>query len=323
MAGAGPVRDAAGAGDRARSDGYFRAIERAGLAGPLFFLSFASLAAAGSPVTDRLPLLLPVLLLLALGLGWLVVRYQRRQLRRQKQTAQVHETAQQEALAAALVAQEDERQRIAAELHDGVGTILALAKLHLYAPGHPPAPEASALIDQAVAEVRRISRNLQPATLQQLGLGQALRALVQAVPPASDGRGSEVHLEQEGPVGRLIPSHELMVYRIAQELLANGLVHAHAPHIVLRVSTGPGLLTLTYSDDGRGFDLAALEELPPPGPHGQSVGMGLINLRSRVAVLGGRLYYHSEPGVGTRVEAMLPVKLLPNGNSATTFILNS
>ena len=96
--------------------------------------------------------------------------------------AQLQEAAQQQALAAALVAQEDERQRIAAELHDGVGTILALAKLHLYAPGSQPSPEASALIDQAVAEVRRISRNLQPATLQQLGLAQALRALVQAVP---------------------------------------------------------------------------------------------------------------------------------------------
>ena len=229
----------------------------------------------------------------------------------------MQEAAQQQALAAALVAQEDERQRIAAELHDGVGTILALAKLHLYAPGSPPAPEASALIDQAVAEVRRISRNLQPATLQQLGLGQALRALVHAVP--SDN-GPEVQLEQSGVLGRLIPSHELMVYRIAQELLANGLMHAEARHIVLRVTAAPGLLTLTYSDDGQGFDLATLEEMPPPGPHGQAVGMGLINLRSRVAVLGGQLSYHSEPGVGTRVEATLPVTLLGPVSSPTSSI---
>ena len=135
-------------------------------------------------MTNLLPLLLltPTLLLLALGLVWFVVRYQRGQLRQQQELALVHEAAQHQALAAALVAQEDERQRIAAELHDGVGTILALAKLHLYAPGSLPSPEASDLIDQAVAEVRRISRNLQPATLQQLGLAQALRALVQAVP---------------------------------------------------------------------------------------------------------------------------------------------
>ena len=269
-----------------------------------------------------LPLLLltPTLLLLVLGLVWFVVRYQRGQLRQQQELAQVQEAAQQQALAAALVAQEDERQRIAGELHDGVGTILALAKLHLFAPGSPPSPEASALIDQAVAEVRRISRNLQPATLQQLGLAQALRALVQAVPA---DHGPEVRLEQEGQLGRLIPPHELMVYRIAQELLTNGLVHAHAPHILLRVGATPGLLTLTYSDDGQGFDLAALEELPPPGPHGQPVGMGLINLRSRVAVLGGQLHYHSEPGVGTRVEAILPVTLLPAGTPTPTFTLNS
>ena len=271
-------------------------------------------------MTNLLPLLLltPTLLLLALGLVWFVVRYQRGQLRQQQELTLVHEAAQHQALAAALVAQEDERQRIAAELHDGVGTILALAKLHLYAPGSRPSPEASDLIDQAVAEVRRISRNLQPATLQQLGLAQALRALVQAVPTDS---GPEVRLEQEGLLGRLIPPHELMVYRIAQELLTNGLLHAAASHILLRMSAVPGLLTLTYSDDGQGFDLAALEELPPPGPHGQPVGMGLINLRSRVGVLGGQLHYHSEPGVGTRVEAILPVTLLPASASNPTFSL--
>ena len=273
-------------------------------------------------MTNILPLLLliPTSLVLVLGLVWFVVRFQRTQLRQQHEVAQLHEAAQQQALAAALVAQEDERQRIAGELHDGVGTILALAKLHLYAPGSPPSPEASALIDQAVAEVRRISRNLQPATLQQLGLIQALRALVQAVPTDN---GLEVRLEHEGLLGRLIPPHELMVYRIAQELLTNGLLHAEAPHIMLRISAEPGLLTLIYSDDGQGFDLAALEELPPPGPHGQPVGMGLINLRSRVAVLGGQLHYYSEPGVGTRVEAILPVTLLPAGTPSPTFTLNT
>jgi two-component system NarL family sensor kinase len=115
-----------------------------------------------------------------------------------------------------------------------------------------------------------------------------------------------------------------MVYRIAQELLANGLTHAEAGHIVLKVSVSPGLLVLTYTDDGHGFDLATLEEMPPPGPHGQAVGMGLINLRSRVAVLGGQLSYHSQPGVGTRVEATLPVTLLgptPSPNSSITFTL--
>lgn len=257
-----------------------------------------------------LPVLLatPTLLLLVLALVGFLMRYQTSRLRQQRELAQVLETAQQQALTAALVAQEDERQRIAGELHDGVGTILALAKLHLYAPGSVPAPEASHLIDQAVAEVRRISRNLQPATLQQLGLTQALRALVQAIPT---DQGLDVRLEQdEPPLERYIPSHELMVYRIAQELLANGLRHAQARHICLKIKVEPSLLTLIYTDDGQGFDPAMLEELPAPSPHGPAVGMGLINLRSRVAVLGGQLRYHSTPGGGTQVEAMLPVTRL-------------
>ena len=81
-------------------------------------------------MTNFLPLLLltPTLLLLVLGLVWFVVRYQRGQLRQQQELAQMQETAQQQALAAALVAQEDERQRIAAKLHDGVGTSCATPK---------------------------------------------------------------------------------------------------------------------------------------------------------------------------------------------------
>jgi signal transduction histidine kinase len=265
---------------------------------------------------DLLPIVLltPTLLLLTVGLVWFVLRHQRMLLAQEREVSRLQDTAQHQALAAALVAQEDERQRIAGELHDGVGTILALAKLHLYAPGSAPPPEACLLIDQAVAEVRRISRNLQPATLQQLGLSQALRALMQAVPAE---HGPAVHLEQEGELGRLIPPHELMVYRITQELLANGLAHAGAQNITLRIEAKPGTLTLTYFDDGQGFDLAQLQELPPPGPHGQPVGMGLINLRSRVAVLGGKINYFSEPGVGTRVEVVLPVTVSATSDSSS------
>ena len=279
-----------------------------------------------TPVLLLSPLLLPlltvtlVLVLLVLGVVVLLVRGQRQHYRAQQALNAAYQLAQQEALAAALVAQEDERQRIASELHDGVGTILALAKLHLYAPGVPRLPDVSGLLDPASPEVRRISRNLQPAALQQMGLVQALQSLALAVPAES---GTQVSVESPPLPGRLIPAHELMVYRIAQELLTNGLRHAQARHIRLEMSATPAGLRFTYADDGTGFDLAALEEQPAPGPHGQPVGMGLINLRSRVAVLGGQLHYRSEPGTGTRVEAVLPVTALPADASTPTFSLNS
>ena len=263
-----------------------------------------------TPVLLLSPLLLPlltvtlVLVLLVLGVVVLLIRGQRQHYHAQQALNAAYQLAQQEALAAALVAQEDERQRIASELHDGVGTILALAKLHLYAPGVPPLPDVSNLLDQAITEVRRISRNLQPAALQQMGLVQALQSLALAVPPEG---GTTVSVEALPLPGRLIPAHELMVYRIAQELLSNGLRHAQARHIRLALSATPTRLRFTYADDGTGFDLAALEEQPAPGPHGQPVGMGLINLRSRVAVLGGLLRYESAPTAGTRVVAEMPV----------------
>jgi signal transduction histidine kinase len=262
-------------------------------------------------MNELLPLFLvtPTLLLLVLGLVGFVLRHQRMLLRQQREVSILQENAQQQAIAAALVAQEAERQRIAAELHDGVGTILALAKLHLHMDGPRPSPEATALIDQAVAEVRRISHNLQPAALQQLGLVQAMQALVMAVPPEG---APHVELAQQGEVARLLPAHELMVYRIAQELLTNGLRHAHAQRVrlLVRCDTATSMLTLTYTDDGVGFDPSALLDRPPPSPQASNSGMGLINLRSRVAVLGGQLTYQSQPGKGTRVEVMMPVVFL-------------
>ena len=261
-------------------------------------------------VSLLMPVLLAtaLLLLLVLGVVLLLVRGRRQHYQQRQLLAQAQEAAQQQALAAALVAQEDERQRIAGELHDGVGTILALARLHLFAAGTPLLPEVVALIDQSITEVRRISRNLQPATLQQLGLVPALRALAQAVPL---GSGPAVRIAAPPLPGRLAPAHELMVYRIAQELLSNGLRHAQARHIVLEITPSATHLLLIYTDDGTGFDLPALDEQPAPSPRNHPAGMGLINLRSRVAVLGGQLRYESAPTQGTRVVAELPVEYRP------------
>ncbi|SMB90378.1 histidine kinase [Hymenobacter roseosalivarius DSM 11622] len=254
-----------------------------------------------------LPFLLitPILLLLAGGIIVFVIRDQRRRLRQQLQMQQLREDAQQQALEAALLAQEEERQRIAADLHDGVGTTLAIAKMHLHALGDPArTKEATDLLDQVITEVRRISRNLLPAALQKFGLPFALDALARTVPP--DGH-TKVIIEQDGTPRRLDPGLELIVYRIAQELLGNGLKHAQASLLRIAVDFQPQQLSLHYSDNGVGFNPIANDVLPALGTR---TGLGLTNLRSRVAVLRGTLHHESAPGDGTRVWITLPLPYL-------------
>ncbi|MCC2548178.1 sensor histidine kinase [Hymenobacter sp. BT175] len=254
-----------------------------------------------------LPILLttPLLLLLVVSIIAFVLRYQRRLFVQQQQLRDAHEQAQQQALEAALLAQEDERRRIAADLHDGVGTTLAIVKLHLRTLG--PADytqEAAALLDQAIGEVRRISRNLLPAALQKFGLSFALEALVRTVP---EGGPTRVVLAQKGTPRRLHAQHELIIYRVVQELLGNGLRHAQASTITLDVHFEADQLTFRYADDGVGFDPEQYEGLPPVGSRS---GLGLTNLRSRVAVLRGVMRHESAPGAGSQVWISFPVPYL-------------
>lgn len=263
-----------------------------------------------------LVLVTPILLLLALGIVGFVVRYQRRLIQQQLEMQELHEASQQQALEAALLAQEEERRRIAGDLHDGVGTTLAIVKLHLNTLDQPDlTQEASALLDQAINEVRRISRNLLPAALQKFGLPFALEALARTVP--ADGP-THVTIEQVGDPRRLDAKYELIVYRVVQELLGNGLRHAHAAHIRIMVDFGTDYLALRYTDDGVGFDPTVPDQPPAPGVRS---GLGLTNLRSRVGVLRGTLRHESAPGQGTQVWISLPIAYLAKIQTAPSFVL--
>ncbi|AYA37097.1 sensor histidine kinase [Hymenobacter oligotrophus] len=262
-----------------------------------------------SPLLKTVLLVTPVLLVLAVGIVGFVLRYQRRLLLQQEEMRHEREQAQSQALEAALFAQEEERRRIAADLHDAVGTMLSIVKLHLSAmPESAATSEMSAMLDQAISEVRRISRNLLPAVLEKFGLSFALETLCRAVPEG----GPRVVLQQVGEPRRMSAKHELAVYRVVQELIGNGLKHAQATEIVVRLQFGPDRLGIEYADNGIGFSLAATEVQPAPGSRS---GLGLTNLRSRVIVLRGILRHESAPGTGTRVWISFPAAYLP---AATT-----
>jgi PAS domain S-box-containing protein len=203
-------------------------------------------------------------------------------------------------------AQEDERARIAGDLHDStVQTLTAIARrlqtLALQAPDPAGAlrSELTLLADAAQAEadeVRRLSRNLRPSVLDHLGLAAGLEQL------AADLRVQhyEVTLHVDGDAARLPDHARTALFRIAQEALTNVRRHSMARSVGIHLSLGGRDVTLSVADDGHGFDAAA----PRPGP---SAHMGLAGMRERATILGGTLEVFSRLGGGTRIVAQLPL----------------
>jgi signal transduction histidine kinase len=202
--------------------------------------------------------------------------------------------------------QEDERRRIAQELHDGpLQTLVHICRLidSLGAGGQAAAPAPADLAqlrsttESVVAEVRQISRGLRPPLLDDLGLLAALQRLCDDVERRA---GVAVSLRVHGPVPRLAPPVELTVYRIAQEALSNVDRHAGASTVEVRLWTGDDRLELRVIDDGEGFDAG-------PGGATSKGTLGLAGMSERAALVGGSLQVYSQPGGGTTVAAAVPV----------------
>lgn len=262
--------------------------------------------AAPAEITFSWLLFSAVLLMLLLGAGLVVflVIYQRRLLQQQQRLRATEAAYQQQLLAATIEAQEHERARIGRELHDGIGTTIATAKLlvHRLVQNRPDAEADTAelldmvadILGTAVQDTRRISHNLYPAVLTHFGLAEALRHLVAVSDEASQ---LHVQLVLEYPAPLPLPQ-ELALYRICQELVNNALKHARgARHLRLSLQQQPAQLLLTVADDGCGFDRAAL----PSG------GAGLRSIDTRVRMLGGQLLHEPAPaGDGTCIRIEVP-----------------
>ena len=193
----------------------------------------------------------------------------------------------------ALAAREAERQRLARELHDGVGQLLASAAFRLGQVEEPGLRPIRQLVESAVSEIRRLARNLGPAPLRDLGLVAAARLLGRELA----GRSGVKVLVEGVDVPRDLPAGiSLEVYRVLQEALSNVERHAGASNVTVRLEGLRGRLRLLVRDDGRGFD----PDAPP------RKGLGLGHLRERAALLGGTLRLSSAPGAGTTVDLAVP-----------------
>ena len=208
--------------------------------------------------------------------------------------------------ARAISAQEMERKRLARELHDGVGQILSGVKFRLEAlPAEIPLKGKAAdkivkvggFLSRAIAEVRRVSQNLMPSELVDLGLEPALRTLCREF---KERAGVPVTLQAVKVPAAIAPELGLALFRIAQEALNNAGKHSKATLISVTLSRKGGELVLLVSDNGVGFK--------PGGKRPQTArGIGLGSMRERAELLGGSLELQSKPGAGTTLSVRIPL----------------
>lgn len=209
------------------------------------------------------------------------------QLQREKEVDSLHTM---------LLTQEDERRRIAMDLHDGIGVILNTARLKLTRLERDIMDDtkrgvvhtAQEMLEKASSEVRRVSQNMMPGVLTKLGLADGLEDLADKV---SDSDQVKVHYQHNIPNLRFHEDLEVTIYRIAQELLNNALKHSKASKIHLEVRYRNDFLSLHYRDNGVGFDQAKLD----------FKSTGLESIRTRVRFLEGNVKFDSAPGKGMSV----------------------
>ena len=204
--------------------------------------------------------------------------------------------------------QEDERRRLSRELHDQIGQSLTAAKINVDVVRRATSPglagrldETVAILDDLLGQVRQISLDLRPPSLDDLGLVPALRSWLD-----EQGRRASVSVRfsAEGIPETLDPEIQITCFRIAQEAITNAVRHAAATEIEIALRCARGKkLQLLARDNGIGFDARPAQA--------QAVDLGLIGIRERAALVGGRAKITSSPSKGTTIQVSLPLTLRP------------
>ncbi|MEM6769108.1 MAG: tetratricopeptide repeat protein [Bacteroidota bacterium] len=237
-------------------------------------------------------------------IGFLLLRsrlkYQHSEARRMKveraaEVNQLRQEAELGSLRSMIQGQEAERRRVAKDLHDGLGGLLATVKAHLSTEA-ATSNESNKLIDRACTEVRRIAHNMMPQTLALSGLSGA----VQDIAAQLNQRGLDTEVELIGqPDLRLDDEGQATLLRIIQELTHNVVKHAQASKLFIQLLDQPRQLLLTVEDDGVGFNADYMRH--------NGGGLGLNSIDARVTYLKGHLQYDSSPGHGTTVTLTIPL----------------
>jgi signal transduction histidine kinase len=203
-------------------------------------------------------------------------------------------------------AQESERRHIARELHDVIGQAMAVTQVNLEVL-RQAFPDRSAqlliedtlsMLEEALHQVRGLALDLRPRILDDVGLAAAVRGLVDRL-TARTAIAVDYRIE---PLETLPAEVQTACFRIVQEAVANAVRHAKAGHLWIELRTTEAMLQLVVRDDGAGFDVSGSMER---ARRGQS--LGLVGMKERARLLGGRVEITSRPSLGTEVRAWLPL----------------
>jgi signal transduction histidine kinase len=196
-----------------------------------------------------------------------------------------------------LEVQEEERARLARDLHDDIGQVLTALKIRLESLARSDPAAGVRLVEciettqNALERVRQLSLSLRPAQLDDLGLEAALRSHVQRQAHVGAING---HFEVAGAPRDVPPEIETACFRVAQEAITNVLRHARAGNLWVRLAAAEGQLALSVRDDGAGFDLDSARRRVAAG-----ASLGLVGMEERIAQAGGSLEVRTAPGQGT------------------------
>ncbi len=241
------------------------------------------------------------LVLLAVLLTWLF--YNRYKLKQETKLQAALFTQQQLAATAVLQAEENERQRIAKDLHDGVGQMMSVAKMNLSAFENQllfqdeeqklSFERIISLVDDSCREVRTVSHQMMPNILLKSGLAKAVAEFIDKI----DKRILKINLHTEGLNERIEENTEIVLYRVLQEIVNNVIKHSGATQLDISLIKDADGISATIEDNGKGFDISTLSE---------KAGIGLRNMKARVEYLKGTIDFDSSPGKGTLVAIHIP-----------------